>query len=249
MKKLNEFLQLDEGRQAKARAQRRDERAQAQKAGRVRTGDVGPQVDMDQHVKNVAAQRDNKKRAVGGVNTGTGPVRDRNAPTIGSEPTPKKEIKVGSKGSRLGGDRKTVKTSAAPSNTIKKPQPTYNSHVNSTQKTADAPAEDSSRAHRQRQRDKLDRKLKKQRLSDMKARRAQRDQDFADRQERKAQREKDEKRKKTMDRLKAVGGVAGKLYQTGKDAIKTSDEDRTKVAGPSGDVSGGSSYQSRTQRN
>ena len=33
-----------------------------------------------------------------------------------------------------------------------------------------------------------------------------------------------------------------------KNIIKTSAEDRTKVAGPSGDVSGGSQYLSRSQR-
>ena len=42
-----------------------------------------------------------------------------------------------------------------------------------------------------------------------------------------------------------------KVQQTGnlvKSAAKDSQEDRTKVAGPSGDVSGGSQYQSRSQR-
>ena len=43
--------------------------------------------------------------------------------------------------------------------------------------------------------------------------------------------------------VKSAGRAAGRAALTDKD------QDRTQVAGPSGDVSGGSSYQSRTQRN
>ena len=61
-------------------------------------------------------------------------------------------------------------------------------------------------------------------------------------------REKDYKRSQDKKKAKEIDSYISKKGDQFKNIIKTSDEDRTQVAGPSGDVSGGSTYQSRTQR-
>jgi len=53
-------------------------------------------------------------------------------------------------------------------------------------------------------------------------------------------------RKKVQQAGSAVKNTVGSVARAG---LTDRDQDRTQVAGPSGDVSGGSSYQSRTQRN
>ena len=65
----------------------------------------------------------------------------------------------------------------------------------------------------------------------------------------------DEQRKRVNDNKlsrkekRGLDKMGKKALKVGKAALTDKDNDRTKVAGPSGDVSGGSTYQSRTQRN
>ena len=55
-------------------------------------------------------------------------------------------------------------------------------------------------------------------------------------------------KKKVQQTGNVVKSAPGKALNLTKNIVKGSEEDRTKVAGPSGDVSGGSQYQSRSQR-
>ena len=199
---------------------------------------------------------------------------------------------VTSKGSRLGGQKQTMNTSAKPANAMSR---------NSTGRSAPAPQPTPESQPPQLSKPKsrkddgsLDTQIKSQRLDDMKAKRAQRDADYANKRERQAKRAREEGAKDTVDKRKSGVGAGVKsalggdmfmrnrkgdseetkaeldkrrgqsradfgkkktqqfgnfVKSAGRAALTDKDQDRTQVAGASGDVSGGSSYQSRTQRN
>ena len=139
-------------------------------------------------------------------------------------------------GSRLGGTRQTISSTSRPANTMSRPQ--NRTHSTSTPTQTKTPTNTSTpKSNKYASADEIrDRKF----------------QDYkSDRAERKSRQDAlDKKNKAAEDKKKGkeFRDFVNKKYDQTKKAIETSAEDRTKVAGPSGDVSGGSQYQSRSQR-